>query len=120
MLFDTAGQAFRLSFAVVLPVALVVGATVLVLVSRALKARRAPRLTGVDAMVGTGGEVVTPLDPAGTVLVRGEYSDAVAPAPLSSGARVRVVGGSRRRLSVESAGAAPHPTGASAEKGGTA
>jgi membrane-bound serine protease (ClpP class) len=104
MLFDTGEQPIRLSLAVVLPVALVIGATILMLVSRVIKARRAPSPTGAAALIGTEGEVVAPMEPSGTVFVHGEYWDAVAPGPLSRGARVRVTGASGRRLSVEAAG----------------
>jgi membrane-bound serine protease (ClpP class) len=105
MLFDASEQPMRLSLAVVLPIALVVGATVLVLVSRVVKAGRAPSATGVEALIGTEGDVVAPLSPAGIVFVHGEYWDAIAPTPLSRGARVRVVGRSGRELVVESVGA---------------
>jgi membrane-bound serine protease (ClpP class) len=104
MLFDTREQALRLSPALVVPVALVISATVVVLVSRVLKARRAPSPSGVEALIGSEGEVVAPLSPSGVIVIRGEYWDAVAPTPVSRGARVRVVGGAGRRLSVESLG----------------
>ena len=111
MLFDTGEQPIRLSLAIVLPAAVVTGATVLLLVSRVIRARRLPSPTGAEALIGTEGEVAAPLSPSGTVLVHGEYWDAVAPAPLSCGARVRVTGASGRRLSVARADAP-------AEKGG--
>ena len=55
MLFETGEQPIRLSLAVVLPVALVIGATILVLVSRVIKARRAPNSTGAEALIWNGG-----------------------------------------------------------------
>jgi membrane-bound serine protease (ClpP class) len=111
MLFETGEQPVRLSLTMVLPVALVVGTIVLVLVSRVIKARRAPSPTGAQALIGTEGEVVVSLGPSGTVLVHGEYWDAVAPSPLSRGARVRVTGVSGRRLSVDTAGSATEEGG---------
>jgi membrane-bound serine protease (ClpP class) len=106
MLFDTGGGLHRLSPAIVLPVGLVLGAIVLVLGSRALKAHRAPSRAGGDALIGQLAEVVAPLVPNGMVAIHGEYWRARAAESLSPGARVRVVGVSGRELQVE---AVDHP-----------
>jgi membrane-bound serine protease (ClpP class) len=84
----------------------VLGAIVLVLGSRALKAHRAPSRAGGDALIGQLAEVVAPLVPNGMVAIHGEYWRARAAESLSPGARVRVVGVSGRELQVE---AVDHP-----------
>jgi membrane-bound serine protease (ClpP class) len=107
MLFEPGQGIERLSPAVVLPVALVLGATVLVLASRAVRAQRAPSRAGAEALVGVEGEVVAPLAPDGMIGIRGEYWRATAAAPLPRGARVRVVAAAGRELRVEPVAGAP-------------
>lgn len=103
MLFGGRGGDLRLGLAVVLPVALVLGAIVLALASRVVRTQRAPRRTGAQALVGLEGEAVVPLAPTGMIMVQGEYWEAAAPAPVPRGAKVRVVAASGRRLEVEAA-----------------
>jgi membrane-bound serine protease (ClpP class) len=103
ILFGGSGAGPRLSLAVVLPVAAVLGATTLLLLTKALRAQKAPGRSGVEALVGAEGEVVAPLEPTGFVAIRGEYWQAVSNVALPRGTRVRVVGAEARRLTVEAA-----------------
>ena len=52
-------------------------------------------------MIGEIGTAVTPLAPAGKIIVRGEYWNAVAPAQVAAGGRVRVIAIDRLKLTVE-------------------
>jgi membrane-bound serine protease (ClpP class) len=74
--------------AVTLPFSLITA----LLISLALKARRAKVETGSEGMVGKIGSAVTDLSPKGKVFVHGEYWDAVSLHPVTSGASVRVTG----------------------------
>jgi membrane-bound serine protease (ClpP class) len=60
------------------------------LMSLAIKARAGKVLTGNEGMVDQIGVARTVLAPAGQVFVRGEYWDAVSPARIDEGERVRV------------------------------
>lgn len=95
------GMGGRLSPWLILPAAIVLAGTAMLLLTKVVKTRRQPRLTGLDALIGEEGEVATPLDPAGRVFVHGEFWEALAPKPLPPGARVRIVGVAGRRLLVE-------------------
>lgn len=76
------------------------GITVLLL-SLALRSRNAKVETGSEGMIGEIGSALTPLAPEGKVFVHGEYWDAVARLPVSTGARVRVVSIDKLKLMVE-------------------
>lgn len=71
------------------------------LLSLVLRARRAKVETGGEGMVGETGSAITALAPEGKVFVHGEYWDAVALRPVEAGARVKVVGIDKLRLTVE-------------------
>jgi membrane-bound serine protease (ClpP class) len=61
------------------------------LLTIAVRARRNKVVTGAGAMVGELGVAVGELNPGGTVMVRGEYWKAVAPAHIEAAAPVRVM-----------------------------
>ncbi len=97
LLYDTNTSAFEISAPVVIAVALVLGGLLAVGVERAVRARRLPKHTGWEEMVGAVGEVRQPLDPVGQIFVQGALWRArLAPAPngdgqpLERGSRVRV------------------------------
>jgi len=60
------------------------------LMSLAIKARAGRVLTGNEGMVDQIGVARTTLAPSGQVFIRGEYWDAVSPAKIGEGERVRV------------------------------
>ncbi len=72
--------------------AVALGVISIFLMSLALKALRRRTVTGLEGLVGLQGQVVTPLEPSGKVLIHGEYWKAAASRPLPKGARVRCVG----------------------------
>jgi membrane-bound serine protease (ClpP class) len=51
---------------------------------------RRPQVSGVGELMGQVGTAVTPLEPEGTVFVRGEHWKARAESPLAQGERVEV------------------------------
>ncbi len=97
LLYNTNSSAFEISAPVVIAVALVLGALLAVGVERAVRARRLPKHTGWEEMVGAVGEVRQTLDPVGQIFVQGALWRArLAPPPngegqpLERGSRVRV------------------------------
>ena len=71
---------------------------------KTIQLRRAPVRTGREGLVGETARVVRGFgesEPAGTVLVHGEYWDASGPAGLERGEAVRVAGVEGFRLRVE-------------------
>jgi len=97
----------RIHLSTALAVALPFAAITMFLVSIVIKARRNKVLTGPEGMIGELGIARSALEPEGQVLVRGEYWDAVAAAPVPAGSQVRVRGVAGLKLRVEKAVAAP-------------
>ncbi len=62
------------------------------LMGLAVRVLRRRAVTGVEGLLGLEGESVTPLQPSGKVLLRGEYWNAKTSAPLPARTRVRCVG----------------------------
>jgi len=92
----------RVHWQTALALALPFSAITVFLLSLAIRARRSKVETGPEGMIGVTGSALTPLAPEGKVMVRGEYWDAVALAPVGAGARVRVTGIHNLKLTVES------------------
>lgn len=82
----------RIGLETVAPAVIVIGALALLLVTRAVRTRRLRPRTGLDAMRGEVGEVVSAIEPGrtGTVFVHGEYWSAVAAGALPVGTKVRI------------------------------
>ncbi|PWT97017.1 MAG: serine protease [Terriglobia bacterium] len=91
----------RIHWGTAIGLALPFSAITVLLLSLAVRARRNKVATGGEGMIGQIGAAVTELSPEGKVFVHGEYWDAVAPGPVVSGARVRVVGIDKLKLTVE-------------------
>ncbi len=96
----------RIHLSTALAVAIPFAAITMFLVSIVVKARRNKVLTGPQGMIGELGIARTALEPEGQVLVRGEYWDAVAAAPVPAGAQVLVKGVAGLKLQVEKTAAA--------------
>jgi membrane-bound serine protease (ClpP class) len=96
LLYSGTNSAFELSPAVAIAVAVVLGGGMAFAAQRAIAARRLPKHTGWEELVGAVAEVRQPLDPAGQVFVNGALWRAVATEPngagraLGPGSRVRV------------------------------
>lgn len=93
----------RIRWATALAVSIPFGIITVFLLSLVIRARLRPPATGMEAMPGETGIAQTPLNPAGTVFVRGEYWTAEADEPVEAGARVRVVAVEGLRLKVKRA-----------------
>jgi membrane-bound serine protease (ClpP class) len=113
LLYDTNTTAFEISPVVVVIVGLLIGGGLAVAVQKAVKARREPKRTGWEEMVGTIGEVREPLDPMGQVFVQGALwrarlvdADGDDRRGLERGSRVRVESVEGLTLHVSPAGAA--------------
>lgn len=87
--------------------AVALGVISIFLMSLAVRALRRRTVTGLEGLIGLEGEVVSPLEPSGKVLIRGEYWKAAASRPLPKGTRVRCVGVEGLVLRVEPVDAAP-------------
>jgi membrane-bound serine protease (ClpP class) len=71
LLYDTNTSAVEVSPVLVVFVGLLLGGSLAFAVERAVKARREPKRTGWEEMVGAIGEVREPLDPVGQIFVQG-------------------------------------------------
>ncbi len=118
LLYDTNTSAFEISPVVVVVVGLLLGGGLAFAVERAVRARRQPKRTGWEELIGAIGEVREPLDPVGQVFVHGALWRAELAGsdgdrrPLGRGSRVRVesVEGLTLRVSPVGAGQVAEPT----------
>ena len=101
MLIDSPLPEMRIHWSTAIAITLPFSAITVLLLSLALRARRAKAVTGSEAMVGEMGDSITELAPAGKVFVNGEYWDATSLRPAAAGVRVRVTAIDKLRLTVE-------------------
>src|ERR1039457_4351819 len=101
MLIDSPVPEMRIHLSTAVALALPFSLITMVLLSLVLRARRNKVVTGSEGMIGEIGTAVTPLAPEGKIFVRGEYWNAVAPAQVAAGGRVRVIAIDRLKLTVE-------------------
>jgi membrane-bound serine protease (ClpP class) len=80
----------RVNPAVAIAAALALGTIIVFLGTLGMRARKSARMTGIETLVGESGVAQTALDPAGTVLVRGEYWQATSDHAIPAGRRVSV------------------------------
>jgi membrane-bound serine protease (ClpP class) len=71
LLYDTNTSAFEISPVVVVIVGLLLGGLLALAIQKAVQARREPKRTGWEEMIGAIGEVRERLDPVGQVFVQG-------------------------------------------------
>lgn len=104
MLFSTPGAAHYYRLSLVLVISVVAATTLFFLfaITAGLRAQRKVPLTGVEGMIGQTGVVRIRLDPQGTVLVMGEYWNAVSSdgEAIEKGEKVEVVELDRRTVKV--------------------
>ena len=100
MLIDTDVPEFRLPLGLIAGVSVVSIGFLVVIVVMALKARRRPVVSGVEAMIGSVGEVIEDFDGRGWILVHGENWKASSQTPLQRGQRVTVTKVNGLELSV--------------------
>jgi membrane-bound serine protease (ClpP class) len=96
LLYNTGSSAFEISPWVVVTVAVVLGGGIAVATHKVVRARRLPKRTGWEELIGAVGEVRQPLDPLGQIFLGGELWSAKlgngdGPGqPVAIGSRVRV------------------------------
>jgi len=101
MLIDSPFPEMRVHWTTAISLAIPFAAITVLLLSLALRARRAKVETGAEGMIGEIGSAITELAPAGKVFVHGEYWDAVSLQPAAAGSRVRVKSMEKLKLTVE-------------------
>lgn len=101
LLINSPVPEMRIHLSTAIAVALPFTIITVFLVSLVVRARGAKVVTGSEGMIGEIGVAIGDLTPEGRVFVHGEYWNAVAPAPLKSGDRVRVTSVDHLRLTVE-------------------
>jgi membrane-bound serine protease (ClpP class) len=95
--------ALRVSLAMILPVAILLGAIVIFVGRKVVQAQRQPPLTGSESFVGRFATARTPIDGEGKVFINGEYWDASSAESIDEGERVKVVAVDGLKLRVEHA-----------------
>jgi membrane-bound serine protease (ClpP class) len=91
LLFDPAGDGYQVSIWVALAVGGTLALVTAIVITKAVRARRAPTKTGWEDMVGEIGVVRRELAPSGLVNVHGEiWKASTDGAPLAEGEAVRV------------------------------
>jgi membrane-bound serine protease (ClpP class) len=106
MLIDTGAGGFGIPWPLVAFLAVVTAGFLLVVARMALKARRAPVVTGLTAMIGANGEMLEDCEETGWASIRGETWKVRTKGHLARGQRVRVldVDGGVPRVSAEEGG----------------
>jgi membrane-bound serine protease (ClpP class) len=101
MLIDSPTPEMRVHLSTAIALALPFSLITMLLLSLVLRARRNKVVTGPEGMLGEIGTALTPLAPDGKVFVRGEYWNAVSPAAVAAGVRIRVTAIDKLKLTVE-------------------
>jgi membrane-bound serine protease (ClpP class) len=92
MLIDTDVPGYGVPLGLIVVLALVTVTFVIVVVRMAVRARRAPLVTGVRSMIGEDGEMLEDANETGWATIRGETWSVRLSSPLAKGSRIRVVG----------------------------
>jgi membrane-bound serine protease (ClpP class) len=92
LLFDRDVPGLGVPLPLIFGLALTAAAAVLLGGGMALRARRAPVVSGAEQMIGARGEVTQVADGQAWALIHGEHWQVRAKTPLQPGQRVRVVG----------------------------
>ena len=93
--------ALRVSWAMILPVTILLAFVVIVVGRKVVAAQRHPPVTGTESLIGQMALARTPIDREGKVFIHGEFWDARSGAPISEGERVRVTSVEGLMLGVE-------------------
>jgi membrane-bound serine protease (ClpP class) len=101
MLIDTNVPELRIRWSTAIGLTLPFALITSLLLSIAIRARRNKVVTGIQSMLGLPAIAVNELNPAGTVLVRGEFWSAQASARIIAKAPVRITGIDGLTLRVE-------------------
>jgi membrane-bound serine protease (ClpP class) len=91
-LFDRDGTGIAVSRSLIATAGGSVALVMLIIATLVVRSQRRQVLGGSEGMIGQVGVVRSPLAPSGTIVVRGEYWNAVSETPVPSGSAVEVVG----------------------------
>jgi membrane-bound serine protease (ClpP class) len=91
MLIDTGAGGFGIPWPLVAFLAIVTAVFLFVVTRMALKARRAPIVSGLTAMIGASGEMLEDCEETGWASIRGETWKVRTAGPLARGQRIRVI-----------------------------
>jgi membrane-bound serine protease (ClpP class) len=113
MLIDSPLPELQLGLRFILPVVGSVAGLLVLLVGMAMRAQRAPSVTGVEGMINEVGRALTAIPPGGTgrVQTHGEIWTATAAGPIAAGQPVRVTSVKGLLLTVEPDRREPADTG---------
>jgi len=92
LLFDTENSDLILDKSIIFTAVGTVGAIMLALSYLVFRTQQARPSMGMDALIGTFGEVRSELAPVGKIFIHGEYWSAHAETPIEVGAKIEVVG----------------------------
>lgn len=101
ILFPSPEPYLRLSWEVIAATVGVTAVFFAVVITKVIQAHRERPITGVEGMIGELGVADTDLAPEGKVMLRGEYWNASCAQPVQKGEKVRVVGVTGLRLTVQ-------------------
>ncbi len=91
ILIDTDVPGFRISLSLIFAMALAGGVLVFAILAVAIKARRAPVVTGREELIGGVGEARSNIAEHGSVWVHSELWNARSATPLKAGDKVRII-----------------------------
>ena len=91
MLIDTELPGYGIPWPLIVTVAIATLGFILIVGRMALRARRAPLVSGVQSLVGADGEMVEDSDETGWANIRGETWQVRTPGRLTRGQKVRVI-----------------------------
>jgi membrane-bound serine protease (ClpP class) len=106
LLVDSPVPEMRVKWITALSVSIPFGVITAFLVSIAVRARRNKVTTGIEGLIGEIGVARSPLVPQGTIFIRGELWEAMAPVDVREGEQVVVRSVDGLKLRVEPVGAA--------------
>jgi len=92
MLVDTDVPGFGIPLSLIALLALVTVTFVIVVVRMAVRARRAPIVSGVRSLIGADGEMLEDATDTGWASIRGETWQVSVASPIAKGSSIRVVG----------------------------
>lgn len=90
MLMDTEVPGFRVALALILAFTAISAALVILVIGMAIRARRAPPVTGQATWIGKTAEAAGDFEREGMVHIQGELWQAVSPQPVRRGQRLTV------------------------------
>jgi membrane-bound serine protease (ClpP class) len=101
MLIDAPIPEMRITFKAILLMAVLVTATMALLVTMVIRLHRKKPLTGLQGLLQEIGTAQTDIDPEGQIFVHGEIWKAVSPKRISKGDKVRILSADGLTLHVE-------------------